>query len=62
MQGNDGKLVARCVVCRGDIHEGEQHEIWQEAFYCRRHSLVFLRERARLYAESLKEEARPEKS
>jgi hypothetical protein len=55
MEGNQGKLLARCVVCRGDIHEGEKHEIWEDGYYCRRHSLVFLRERARLYAASLTE-------
>jgi hypothetical protein len=53
MQGNQGKLVARCAVCRGDIHEEEQYEIWEDAYYCRRHSLAFLRERARMYAASL---------
>jgi hypothetical protein len=53
MQGKDGKLVARCVVCRGDIHHGEQYEIWENGYYCRRHSLAYLRERARIYAASL---------
>jgi hypothetical protein len=56
-----GKLVARCVVCRGDIREGEKYEIWEEAFYCKRHSLAYLRERARLYAASLTEGSRREK-
>jgi hypothetical protein len=61
MQGKQGKLVARCVVCRGDIHDGEQYEIWEDAYYCRRHSLAFLRERARMYAASLKADASREK-
>lgn len=61
MEGNQGKLVARCVVCRGDIHDGERYEIWEDAYYCRRHSLAFLRERARLYAASLTEGANREK-
>lgn len=56
-----GKLVARCVVCRGDIHEGDKYEIWDEAYYCRRHSLAYLRERARLYAASLTEQTPQEK-
>lgn len=53
-------MLARCVVCRGDIEEGEQHEIWENAYYCRRHSLAFLRQRAKMYAASLKVQANRE--
>ena len=48
------KLLARCAVCRGDILESEEHEIWEGGFYCRRHSLPHLRERAREYAALLR--------
>jgi hypothetical protein len=53
MDSKGGKLVARCIVCRGDIHEHEPHEMWEGGYYCERHSLAHLRERARAYAESL---------
>jgi hypothetical protein len=46
-------LVARCIVCRGNIFSGDVHEIWQDAYYCRQHSLPYLRERAREYADIL---------
>lgn len=46
-------LVARCIVCRGDIFAGEVYEIWEGGYYCRRHSVPFLRERAREYATLL---------
>jgi len=48
-----GRLLARCIVCRGDIQQGDEHEIWEGGYYCRRHSLPHLRERARAYAELL---------
>lgn len=51
-----GELLARCAVCRGDIHRGDEHEFWEGGFYCRRHSLPHLRERAREYAALLKQE------
>jgi hypothetical protein len=53
-----GQLVARCIVCRGDIHENEPHEQWEGGYYCERHSLPWLRERARQYAELLQQQAR----
>lgn len=46
-------LLARCAVCRGDIFAGEQHEVWEGGYYCRRHSLPYLRERAHRYAALL---------
>jgi hypothetical protein len=56
-----GALLARCIVCRSDIHAGEEHEVWEGGFYCRRHSLPVLRERAREYAELLRHEATAER-
>lgn len=55
MKQNEGAptLLARCVVCRGNIFSGEPHEVWEGAFYCERHSLPYLRERAREYAAML---------
>lgn len=50
-----GPLVARCIVCRGDIHSTDVFEIWEGGYYCRRHSLPMLRERAREYAALLRE-------
>jgi hypothetical protein len=55
-----GALLARCIVCRSDIYAGEEHEVWEGGFYCRRHSLPVLRERAREYAELLRQEAAAE--
>ncbi len=52
-ESGDGPLIARCIVCRGNIHEADQHEIWEGGYYCERHSLPHLRERARQYAELL---------
>ncbi len=49
----EGPLLARCIVCRGNIHHGDPYEIWEGGFYCERHSLPHLRERARQYAELL---------
>lgn len=46
-------LLARCIVCRGDIHCGDAHEFWEGGYYCERHSLPHLRERARDYAALL---------
>lgn len=51
-------LIARCIVCRGDIHEHERYELWEGGYYCEQHSLPLLRERARMYAEMLRESAR----
>jgi hypothetical protein len=48
-------LLARCVVCRGNIFRDEPHETWEGGFYCERHSLPYLRERAREYAAMLAE-------
>jgi len=47
----EAKIVARCVVCRGDIFGGDEFEEWEGGFYCRRHSLPYLRERARQYRD-----------
>lgn len=55
-------LVARCIVCRGDIHQGDQYELWEGAFYCERHSLPSLRERARQYATLLRGQSRGDSS
>jgi hypothetical protein len=46
-------MVARCIVCRGNIHAGDPHELWEGGYYCERHSLPHLRERAREYAALL---------
>jgi hypothetical protein len=51
-----GQLVARCIVCRGNIHAGDAHEVWEGGYYCETHSLPRLRERARAYAELLARE------
>lgn len=56
-QEGPGPLIARCVVCRGDIHEVDRYEVWEEAYYCERHSLLWLRQRARMYAEVIRQEA-----
>ena len=45
------RMAARCVVCRGDIHDREPYEVWEGGFYCERHSLPYLRERARRFAD-----------
>jgi hypothetical protein len=58
--GQPGPLLARCIVCRGDIHENDRHEVWESGFYCERHSLPLLRERAKLYADMLAQEAATE--
>lgn len=60
--GEDPVLVARCVVCRGNIFAGDAHEIWEGAYYCRQHSLPYLRERARAYGEILARGEVPERS
>lgn len=52
-------LVARCIVCRGDIYRHDRYERWEGGYYCERHSLPLLRERARLYARLLQEQASP---
>lgn len=58
MGGSDGtRILARCVVCRGDIFEGDVHEEWEGGYYCRRHSLTYLRARAQEYREMLAQEA-----
>lgn len=48
-------LLARCAVCRGDIYRDEPYEIWEGSYYCERHSLPYLRERAREYAALLRQ-------
>ena len=51
-----GPMIARCIVCKGNIHEHDAFEIWEGAFYCERHSLPHLRARAREYAMMLEAE------
>jgi hypothetical protein len=51
--GETGQLLARCIVCRGNIYGTDAYEVWEEAFYCERHSLPRLRERAREYGALL---------
>lgn len=51
-----GPLIARCVVCRGNIFEGQPHETWEGGYYCQRHSLAYLRERARLFSRHIQQE------
>ncbi|MGH2441781.1 MAG: hypothetical protein ACRDFX_01290 [Chloroflexota bacterium] len=53
-----GSLVARCIVCRGDIHDNQPYEVWEGGFYCEIHSLPHLRSRAREYAKLIRQEAR----
>jgi hypothetical protein len=50
-------LLARCVVCRGNIFAGQPHERWEGGYYCERHSLPYLRERAREFAALVAEES-----
>ena len=50
---DNGPMVARCIVCKGNIHEREAYEVWEGGFYCCRHSLPHLRARAREYAALL---------
>jgi hypothetical protein len=50
-------LLARCVVCRGNIWAGEAHELWEGGYYCERHSVRYLRERAREFAALVREES-----
>jgi hypothetical protein len=49
-------LIARCIVCKGNIHAHDPHEQWEGGFYCERHSLPRLRARAREYASLLEVE------
>lgn len=57
MDGNgvESKIVARCVVCRGDIYAGDEHEVWEGGYYCVKHSLTYLRARAEEYGRLLAE-------
>lgn len=50
-------LVARCIVCKGNIHQHDVYEVWEGGFYCERHSLPRLRARAREYAAILEVES-----
>jgi hypothetical protein len=56
-----GPMIARCIVCKGNIHELHAYEVWEGGFYCERHSLPHLRARAREYALLLKAERPSEK-
>jgi hypothetical protein len=58
--GEKGRLVARCIVCKGNIHLSDRFEIWEGGYYCERHCLPRLRERALEYAEMLAREATPD--
>jgi hypothetical protein len=51
-----GPMIARCIVCKGNVHEHDIFEMWEGAFYCERHSLPHLRSRAREYAKLLEGE------
>lgn len=51
-------MIARCIVCKGNIHEQHMYETWEGAFYCQRHSLPHLRARAREYALMLEVQRR----
>ena len=50
------KILARCVVCKGDIYQADEHEVWESGYYCRRHSLTYLRARAEEYRKLMVEE------
>lgn len=52
-------LLARCCVCRGNIHQGDPYEVWEGGYYCERHSLPYLWARARQYAEMTASEVAP---
>ncbi len=54
-----GAMIARCIVCKGNIHEREIYEVWEGGFYCSKHSLPQLRARARDYARMLEAEVTP---
>ena len=63
MIGSNGqKILARCVVCRGDIYEGDAHEVWEGGFYCVKHSLAYLRARADEYRVLLEERETQERA
>jgi hypothetical protein len=49
-------MIARCIVCKGNIHQSDRYEVWEAGFYCERHSLPHLRARAREYALLLESE------
>ena len=57
-----GPLLARCIVCRGNIHTDDEYEIWEEAYYCERHSASRLRVRAQEYAALLARETVTDKT
>ena len=57
MEEQTGSLLARCIVCRGDIYDDEPYEIWEGGYYCERHSLPHLRQRALEYAALLHQSA-----
>jgi hypothetical protein len=52
-----GPLIARCVVCKGNIHADQPYEQWEGGYYCERHSVRYLRERAREYGRILMSES-----
>lgn len=54
-----GRLIARCIVCKGNIHERDPYEVWEGGFYCERHSLPHLRARAREYSRLLEAQSLP---
>jgi len=49
-------------VCRGNIHAGDNFEEWEGGYYCERHSLPYLRDRARQYAELVRRRAEVEQA
>lgn len=50
------KIVARCAVCKGDVYDSDEYEVWEGAYYCPRHSLSYLRDRADQYRRLLLDE------
>jgi hypothetical protein len=48
---NQKTIMARCVVCRGDIYYGDPYEYTDTGYYCERHSLPYLRARAEEYRQ-----------
>jgi hypothetical protein len=57
VEGSNNPLIARCIVCKGNVHAQDRYEFWEGGYYCARHSLPLLRERAREYARLLEAES-----
>ncbi|HEV3312394.1 MAG TPA: hypothetical protein VG815_17930 [Chloroflexota bacterium] len=50
------RILARCVVCKGDIFEADAFETWEGGYYCQRHSLAYLNARAEEYRRIMSDE------